>query len=350
METGEKVALKVIKAMDNLRQMDMVSCKYCGSQAVVRNGKRRDTQYWLCKDCGHGFVGNEALPKGKYPMDIIAKAVYDYYAGVSLNNIRRGIEQQTNNLPSDSSVYGWVERLTEIGLDEAKKHHPVVGEKWIGDETVVTLNGKKYWLINIIDSDTRFLLASKLSTNRSIRDIKSTLEVARDKADKAPKWILSDGWKAYIDSIEQVFGADTQHIVSTPFESKELSTNLVERWHGTLKDRLKTMRGMDKSDTTQMILDGFVFFYNYLRRHESLADRTPAEVADTKFPYKDWLDIIKSETPHEERTLVVGTVKIGGAYLPIRKPYRKRIKPKRKPIKRKRREEMSVPRVIQVRR
>ena len=57
------------------------------------------------------------------------------------------------------------------------------------------------------------------------------------------------------------------------------------------------MRGMDKSETHQLILEGFILNYNYLRPHESLKDRTPAEVAKVDFPYKSWLDVIKSQIP-----------------------------------------------------
>ena len=316
--------------LEEVTTREHVRCKFCQSHHVVKNGIRSGTQYWLCKDCGHGFVDNKALPRSRYPVDVMARAVYDYYAGVSLNNIRWGIEQQTNRVPSDSSIYGWLKKLTKIGLREAKKYHPEVGEKWLADETVVRLNGKKYWLINVIDYDTRFLLASRLSTNRSKRDIRATLEVARDKAGKSPERILTDGWRAYADAIEQVFGADTKHILSTPFERKELSTNVVERWNGTLKDRLKPMRGMDKSETTQLVLDGFVFYYNHFRPHGSLNDRTPAEAARVRFPYKNWLDIAKSQIPHEDRTLVVGTCESDGVLIPIRKPYRKRAKRKKR--------------------
>lgn len=316
--------------LEDVAMQKSVRCKFCQSYHVVKNGVRNGTQYWICKDCGHGFVDNKALPRSRYPVDVMARGVYDYYAGVSLNNIRWGIEQQTGKLPSDSSIYGWLKRLTKIGLNEAKKYHPEVGEKWVADETVVRLNGRKYWLINVIDADTRFLLASNLSTNRSMRDIKATFEVAKDKANKSPKRILTDGWRGYIDAIERVFGADTKHIVSTPFERGELSTNVVERFHGTLKDRLKPMRGMDKSETMQLVLDGFVFYYNHFRPHESLGDRTPAEVAKVRFPYKNWLDVAKSRIPHEKKVLVIGTRKSDGVLVPIRKPYRKRSKPKRR--------------------
>ncbi len=77
-------------------------CKFCQYEDVVRNGSRKGRQYWLCKHCGHGFVANNNPPKGRYPADMQAKAVYDYYAGMSLNSICEGIKQQTGQTPSDT--------------------------------------------------------------------------------------------------------------------------------------------------------------------------------------------------------------------------------------------------------
>jgi putative transposase len=326
----ERVVTKVaVEIVTKAVSVDMPKCKFCQSTNIVKNGKRNGTQYYLCKNCGRGFVYNKALPRMRYPIDIVADGVYDYYAGVSLNKITDGIYQKIGLKPADSAIYGWVKRLTKIGLAEAKKHTPQVGDKWLADECVIRLkDGKKYWLINVIDYDTRFLLASKLSSSRNIRDIVATFETAKKRAGGiSPKEILTDGWRAYAEGIEQVFGADTRHIVTTPFEKKELSTNVVERWHGTLKDRLKPMRGMDKSETYQLILEGFILYYNYLRPHESLKGKTPAKAAKTDFPYKSWLDIIKSEIPKPppkpDRVLTLEEMK--HPY----KPYRKRSKPRR---------------------
>lgn len=278
--------------------VDMPQCKFCQSTAVVKNGTRNGVQYYICKECGRGFVHNKGLPRMRYSIDIVADAVYDYYAGVSLRKIVDGIDQKIRRRPSDSAIYGWVKRLTKIALAEAKDYTPQVSNKWLADECVLKLkDGKKYWLINVIDYDARFLLASRLSSTRGIKDICLTFKAAKDRAKKSPKVMLTDGWQAYIDGCELVFGADTKHIKTTPFEQKELSTNIVERWHGTLKDRLKPMRGMDKSETHQLILEGFILNYNYLRPHESLKDRTPAEVAKVDFPHKSWLDVIKSMIP-----------------------------------------------------
>jgi len=305
-----------IMIVDNAVEIEVPKCKFCQSTHVVKNGKRSGTQYYLCRNCNRGFVFNKGLPRMRYPMDTVAKGVYDYYAGVSLNKIREGIDAQYNLQPADSAIYGWVKRLTRIGLEEAKKHTPKLGNKWVADETVIKLkDGKKYWMINVIDADTRFLLVSKLSKTRNIKDMVSVFKQAKDRAGGAiPKVILTDGWKAYLEGIEQVFGADAKHIVSTPFKEKDLSTNVVERWHGTLKDRLKPMRGMDKSETYQLILEGFIFYYNFLRPHEGLNGKTPAEMAGITFPYRNWFDIIKSEIP------VTRAVNIEQHYLKRNKP------------------------------
>ena len=275
-------------------------CKFCGSDEVVKNGHRKGVQYWLCKHCGHGFVANKAVPRSRFPTDIVARAVYNYYAGMSLNAICEGIRQDTGEPVTDTSIYVWLAKYTRIALDEAEKCQPKVGKKWVMDETVVTLNGKKWWFITAIDYDTRYLLGTRLSTNRNQQDIQTVLKEATAKTGTVPSVVLTDGWGGYREAMEQAYGADSKHIVSKPFTDKELSTNLMERWNGTLKDRLKTMRGMDRNTNFQLILEGFVFYYNYLRPHMSLGGKTPAEVAGAGYPYKSWGDVVESQMPKLE--------------------------------------------------
>ncbi len=277
--------------------MTMPKCKFCRSEDVVFNGHRKGTQYFLCRNCGRGFVNNQAVPRGRFPVDTVARALYNYYAGMSLNAICEGIKQDTGNPVSDTSVYKWLEKYTRIALDEASKHTPKVGEKWVMDETVVSLDGRKYWLITALDKETRYLLGTKISTNRSGKDINELLREATEKTGTIPSQILTDGWGGYRDAIEQAYGAESKHIVSKPFTDADLSTNLMERWNGTLKDRLKPMRGMDRNSNFQLILDGFILYYNYLRPHMGLGGATPAQVASIDYPYKSWGDVVRSEMP-----------------------------------------------------
>ena len=49
----------------------------------------------------------------------------------------------------------------------------------------------------------------------------------------------------------------------------------MERMNGEIRDREKTMRGLKTKDTP--ILSGYQLFHNYIRPHEALGGKTPAE-------------------------------------------------------------------------
>jgi len=74
----------------------------------------------------------------------------------------------------------------------------------------------------------------------------------------------------------------------------ELSNNIIERFHNTLKDRIKILRGYGCFQGARNSLDGFVIQYNFLRRHMSLIGRTPAEASGLRLPIENgWGDLIQ---------------------------------------------------------
>lgn len=101
-------------------------------------------------------------------------------------------------------------------------------------------------------------------------------------------------WRAYPDGIEQTFGSETKHIQGKPF-TEENSTNLIERFHGTLKSRTKIMRGLKKLETAKLFSEGWLAHYNFFRPHETIG-KTPAEKAEVKFPYANWANIVSEPT------------------------------------------------------
>ena len=291
--------LEAVKAwFKKMTEILETKCKFCGSSNVVKNGKsKKGVQNWLCRDCGKAFVDNNSLPRMKSPVNHVASSVYLYYTGSSLNEIRRHIEQQHGILPSDSTIYNWVKRFSKVAVEEADKYTPEVGNTWIADETVLRIgDNKKYWLWDIIDSDSRFLLATYLSPTRGTKDAQNLMERAYKKAGKSPKAVVTDKLASYLDGIELTFGASTKHKQGGPFDI-ESNTNLIERFHGTLKDRTKVMRGMKTPESARAILDGWLVYYNYFRPHESLKDKTPAEVAKIEFPFRNWADVVLSQAP-----------------------------------------------------
>jgi transposase-like protein len=115
---------------------------------------------------------------------------------------------------------------------------------------------------------------------------------AQSNTDKPPQFVISDKLAAYLDGIERVFGADTWHLQSQGFKGA-INTNLIERFHGTLKDRTKVMRGLKTRETAKVILSGYLTHYNFFKPHQFHGDLTPAQAAGVRFPYENWTDVVK---------------------------------------------------------
>jgi len=73
------------------------------------------------------------------------------------------------------------------------------------------------------------------------------------------------------------------------------NNNIVERLHGTVKERLKVMRGLDRDETAQRMLEANRIYYNYLRPHQALNGKTPAEKAgiDLRLEGNKWIALIR---------------------------------------------------------
>lgn len=269
-----------------------VFCKFCGGKNLVKNGTRKQVQRFLCRDCRRTFNNNKALPGMRTPTDQIGCALSAFYEGSSLNAICRQMKQTYNYCPSDSTVYKWVVRFTKAALSEANNYQAEAGTIWIADETVLKIGGKNIWFWDLIDDRTRFLLASHFSKTRTIKDANTLMTQSLDNATNVPKIIITDKLRAYLDGIELAFGADAKHLQSEGFEA-EINTNLIERFHGTLKARTKIMRGMKKIETAKLFMGGWLIHYNFFRPHQSLDGKTPGEVAKVDFPFKSWTDIVK---------------------------------------------------------
>jgi putative transposase len=273
-----------------------VVCKYCQSTQVIKYGSYKNVPRYFCKACQRKFVSNDTIPKMQYSTSKIADALNMYYEGMSLGKIRRNFIQQHNDYISDVTFLKWVRRFSKLAIIEAAKYKPNVSGVWVADETVIELDGKNAWFWDMIDTRTRFLVASHMSFNRTTRDAQALMEQAYDRTGKIPRIIYTDKLRAYLDGIELTFGSDTSHRRGSPFDTQN-NTNLIERFHGTVKDRTKVMRGLHTVNSARLFLDGWLVHYNFFRPHMSLRDRTPASVAGIKFPFRNWKDIV--EQPYE---------------------------------------------------
>ena len=118
---------------------------------------------------------------------------------------------------------------------------------------------------------------------------------------KKPMTIITDGLPAYHDTYNKEFWTRkyprTKHIRHITLKGDH-NNNKMERLNGEIRDREKTMRGLKKDDTP--ILSGYQIFHNYIRPHEGLDGKTPAEACGIKIEGKNkWLTLIQNAKRHK---------------------------------------------------
>lgn len=274
----------------------IVNCKFCQSHQTVKYGIRRYIQYYLCRDCGRTFSGIDSPEGMRTPAQEIGTALSLFYDGLPLTKIQGQIKQIYLDTVETSTIYRWVVKYAKKANHVMDAYKAKTGNTWVIDETVIELNGKNAWFWDVIDGGkTKFLLASHISYARTIKDVEIILNKAMDNASRMPRFIVSDAMVAYPEGVERVFGADAIHIRMKGM-THEININLIERFHGTLKQRTKIMRGLKSIESAKLILGGFVIHYNFFRPHMTLEDKTPAEVAGIKLPFKNWEGLIRYQS------------------------------------------------------
>ena len=181
---------------------------------------------------------------------------------------------------------------TDKALAQLKGHKAQTGKEWVADEMMVDVGGQKMWLWNVMDSETRYILASHLTPRRDANAARVVLRKAALVANKPPKTIMTDKLKSYMSAVKDVL-PETRHMQSEGLRA-DINNNLSERLQGTLRDRIKMLRGLDSRTTGQRYLDGWVLTYNQFRGHESLRDQTPGERAKVNPPFREWADVVKA--------------------------------------------------------
>lgn len=89
-------------------------------------------------------------------------------------------------------------------------------------------------------------------------------------------------------------------ISTNPICNRTGMNNIIERMHGSFREREKVMRGIKTVETP--IFEGNRIYYNFIRPHEGLDGKTPAEVAGIGVAgeYK-WVGLLRSSIDHSPK-------------------------------------------------
>ncbi len=278
-------------------------CPYCGSARVIRFGRRHnrgDTVCrYLCKECGRRFSNRPGALGLRGDARRVALAIDLYFRGLSLRKVSEHLLQAYGVRTSASTVYRWVAHYAPKAARWMDSLGARTGERWHIDETVVTADGSPRWVWNIVDSETRYLVASHVTALRRTRDARVLIRRAKTATPDRPLEVLTDGLRAYRRAIGRELAFRSGGEVVNPHRRvpsirARTSNNLVERLHGTEKERFKVLRGFHGRKGPGVFMQGFRVHYNLVRTHSALAT-TPGVAAGLPDPGGfRWKSIVQS--------------------------------------------------------
>ncbi len=276
------------------------NCLVCGSKHIQKwgfryrgNGTR--VQRYKCAVCRHRWDvnPNPAFASMRVNPKAIMVTLDLYFKGISLRKIQDHLRQFEGTNVSFVSVYKWIRKYVALMEQYAKLLRPQLSGVWHADEMKVNVHGKWHWLWNIMDSDTRYILASHVAQGRGTTEAQETFQIAKRNSNPEgePTFLITDGLPSYQAAASREF-RNTVHIAKVGIQG-EVNNNRIERLHGTMRERNKVMRAIKKPDSA--IIEGQRIYYNHIRTHQGLNGQTPAQAAGLELgsSVNKWESLIK---------------------------------------------------------
>ncbi len=275
------------------------TCLRCSSERLVKDGIRHNDsgnlQRFTCHDCQYRFTVNLGFEKMKATPQAITGAMQLYFTGESLRNVQRFLALQGVKV-SHVAVYRWIGKYVRVMARYLEQMKPQVSDTWRADELYVKVKGDLKYLFALMDDETRFWIAQEVAGGKETFDARRLFAKARELAGKKPETIITDGLHSYAEAYRKEFwtmkNPKTEHIRHITIRG-DRNNNKMERMNGEVRDREKVMRGLKIPDTP--ILSGYQIFHNYVRPHEGLQGKTPAEACGIKVEGGNkWLTLIQN--------------------------------------------------------
>jgi transposase-like protein len=148
------------------------------------------------------------------------------------------------------------------------------------------------FLWNVMDKETRFLLASKVSENRDANGAIAALQLAIKNAnDNLPNSINTDAHRSYREGVSTTLPS-VDHIAKCEVNKPHANNNRIEGLNGTLRERVKVQRGWKSKKSP--IAEGQRIHYNFVKPHMGLDGMTPADASGIKVENQNrWLTLLK---------------------------------------------------------
>jgi transposase-like protein len=276
------------------------ACIYCGSKHIVKDGLRHNKsgniQKFNCLDCLRYFTVNLGFEGMKHSPQAITQAMQLYFTGESLRNVQKFLKLQGVNV-SHKTVWKWIQKYVKLMDEYLKRIDPQVSDTWRADELWVKIKGDMKYLFAMMDDETRFWIAQEVADSKKKYDASRLFHQSYLATGKAPATLITDGLQSYSRAFKKELAwrrhdVKSVHVREIAIAGK-VHNNKMERMNGEVRDREKVMRGLKTKDSP--ILKGYQLYHNFIRPHEALNGKTPADLAGIKVQGENkWLTIIQN--------------------------------------------------------
>ena len=297
-----------------------VSCSKCSSNKIKKDGKRKTQnrgkiQRYKCKDCNFRFVIDNGFYRMRTNENKITAGIDLYYKGVSLRKVQEHFQAFYPHNSSHMSVYRWIVKYS-IMVSNLTDNLPIqCGEEMMSDEMeyhrrLYHQKGMKgveqNWFVDTFDIITRFMIVGEYMKSRTNESLIKVMKRTKFKTGEQVKIVTTDGLQGYPTVLRKTFGLQSPYHASSRTKSK-ITHNVViasergfnhpiERVHNTIRERTKIMRGFHGCiESAYAIMKGLEINYNFNRKHMSIGNKTPTEIAipNLELGVNKWLDLIK---------------------------------------------------------
>jgi len=253
-------------------------CPYCSSLLTIKNGHdKKGVQRYKCKGCTRRFCEKGIFARHRYPSWLIMDALFLYSQPISTRGVTINLRRFRGITPTNVTIYNWIIKFAPK-LIEIVRNKPINFTRiWHVDEKFIHVRNSKddhayLWIVS--DSNSN-IISTYVSFTRDINSAKIVLKKAKERAGFSPSILVSDGLQGYKSACSWTFGIRTRH-VQAHFEPigivhkgklMQITNNRAERINQFPSLWLHSVRGFKRLDRTNLLMEFFTIYYNYLMPH-----------------------------------------------------------------------------------
>ena len=271
----------------------LIACRNCSSRSHVKAGKAPNgKQLYKCKECGCRFIQWTPSYKLQYSLKVISLAVYLHRIKQSYRLVARMINDKFNLKVAFETIKYWVAKFSDVTKEFIDSKKLQFSGLWHMDEVFFIWGNRdpiqkhkiikidKHYTWNLMDASSRYLAYPEHSMERTKDPAIKLIKRVSKQVTGPPQQIVTDGLAAYPQAFRKTVYRQNPKLKHSKFVmiKGERGNNLIERFHRTLRERTKLYYGFRPKGNSIKLLNLDYTFYNFLRPHSGIANKTPAEM------------------------------------------------------------------------